>query len=149
MPEDLVSTIPDVCPDVLTLAVTGVYGVERALSNAGLGSWDWSDNSHLDLEFRRYADARTFVEAKNLDTLAKVLQDGSRVSDPWWNSPTTRAVAAEPDITTTVALYGRIRMLELDLAAARAEHARDISALRGDLLEVNQRAARRYEDVAS
>jgi hypothetical protein len=142
------STIPDVCPDVLTLAVAGVYGVERALSCVGLGCWDWRDDSELDFEFRRYADGGMFVETTNLDSIAAVLQDG-RLRHDWWNSSTTRAVDVEPDLTTVVALYGRIRMLELDLAAARAEHARDISALRGDLLEVNQRAARRYEDVAS
>lgn len=44
----------------------------------------------------------------------------------------------EPDITTTAAFHRRIRLLEDGLAAARAEHAADVSRIDGELVELRR-----------
>lgn len=51
--------------DLLSIAVAGVYSVERFMFLAGVGRWDWTDRGDIDFEFHAHnvGSGRVYVSS--------------------------------------------------------------------------------------
>jgi hypothetical protein len=67
-------------PDVLSIAVHGVYAFERSMYCAG-ADWRWDGHGHIDLWWQTYRSGQTFVHAENV--MARV---GDENYMPWRRS---------------------------------------------------------------